>query len=228
MEPVNHLRPATLIIGPSGDLLDVARVLGRRGDLIGLLSRDAERLGQFKQRLSSWGVEAESFDADVTDSAAVLGAFSSFAGWSKRLDRMIYNIGVLSNEPASEVTQTELSRAMAANFFGFVNCFQLALPMFQRLNGGHVVSISGSPALELDSSPVAYATSKASLKIYVQALRRELGESGIRFSELYLGQMKDGYDVRELRCEEVVTGVLQILESQAERLVVGNTRDERK
>ncbi|MBK6767374.1 MAG: SDR family NAD(P)-dependent oxidoreductase [bacterium] len=224
MESVAQLRPATLIVGPSGDLLDVARILGRRGEVIGLLSRDAARLQTFKDRLLGWGVDADLFLADVTDSSQVLDAFMRFSGWSKRLDRMIYNVGVLSNEPASEVTQTELSRAMAANFFGFVNCFQLALPMFQRLNRGHVVSISGAPALELDSSPVAYATSKASLKIYLQALRRELSDNGIRFSELYLGQMQDGYDVRELRCEEVVSGVLQVLVSQADRMLVGNTR----
>lgn len=222
MESVESLRPTTLIVGASGDLLEVGRVLGRQGERIGLLSRNTRVLHQFKERLLDWGVDAEIFMADVTDSQRVLEAFMQFSVWSKRLDRLIYNVGVLSTEPASEVTESELARVMGANFFGFVNCFQLAQPMFQRFGSGHVIAMSGTDAIVLENSPVAYATSKASLRIYIQALRGELEEKGILFSELFLGQMRDGFDLRELTCEEIVTGVLQVIESKLPRHVIGN------
>lgn len=221
MESINHRAPATLIVGVSGDLLEVARELGRQGERIGLLSRNTQLLYRYKERLEGWGVECEAFAADVSESQSVLNAMMSFSAWSPRADRLIYNVGVLSTETAATVTESELSRVMGANFFGFVNCFQLVQPMFQRLGQGHAVVVSSVAALEPETQPVAYAASKASLKIYVNSLRKEVVKYRIRISEIYLGQIATSDGPRDLTCEEIVAGVCHVIQSKPERFLIG-------
>ena len=221
MEPLDFSEKTSLIAGVSPDMIEVYRSLIPRAGKAALLSRNEKKLDQLTRRLIGWGVDASAYRADVTDSASVLDAFREFSAWSRRLDVFIYNVGVVSNESASEITESELARVMSANFFGFVNCFQLAMPMMKKSGGGHAMIISGSSALDTESESVAYAASKSSLQIYAKALRRELKESGIKITELYLGRMQSGGGWRWLVCEEIVAGVVQALSEQPDRLMIG-------
>lgn len=215
----------TLLVGASPDLVELAQLLGRDGERIGLMARDEPRLRQFKERLDARGVECETFVADVTESESVLQAYQRFAAWSRRLDRLIYNVGMVSHENAAEVTSSSLHKAMSTNFFGFVNCVQLGMPMFKRTGGGHVLTISSTRTLDHDQ-PVAYAASKASLQIYISALRRELSESAFKISEVFLGQIRSGQGWRDLACEEIVQGVRCAIHEQPPRYVIGETNRE--
>jgi short-subunit dehydrogenase len=221
LESIENREKTTLIAGISGDLVEVCRTLGARAGKVALLSRNAKKLDQFSSRLINWGIDATSFRADVTDSESVLQAFRDMTAWSRRLDVLIYNVGVISNEAASEVTESELARVMSANFFGFVNCFQLAMPVMKHQGGGHVLILSGSGSLDPASESVADAASKASLQIYTKALRRELRDYKIKITEVYLGRMQSGAGWRWLTCEEIVAGVISALEEKPERFVIG-------
>ncbi len=221
MEPLDFTTKTSLIASVSADMIEVFRSLVPKAGRTALLSKNEKKLDQLTQRLIGWGVDASAYKADVTDSASVLEAFREFSMWSRRLDVFIYNVGVVSTESASEITESELARVMSANFFGFVNCFQLALPMMKKGRGGHVLIISASSALEPETESVAYAASKSSLQIYAKALRRELKGNGIGITELYLGKMQSGAGWRWLTCEEIVEGVIQALSDKPDRLIIG-------
>jgi uncharacterized protein len=221
LESLDFTGKTTLIAGVSADMVEVCRSLIPRAGKVALLSRNEKKLEQFTHRLINWGVDATAFKADVTDAESVLNAFREMTAWSRNLDVFIYNVGVVSTESATEVTESELSRVMSANFFGFVNCFQLAMPVMKKSGGGHSIIISGSRGLNPDEEPVAYAASKASLQIYAKALRRELKPSGISITELYLGRMQSGAGWRWLTCEEIVAGVRLALSERPERMIVG-------
>ncbi len=218
---MSTLPVTTLIVGASPDLVELARELGKRGEQVALISRNPGRLTDFRYRLTSFGVHCEVFTADVTESSSVLQAFTQLGKWSKRLDRMIYNVGVVSGELASEVTESELARVMSTNFFGFVNCFQLAHEMFKRQKSGHAIVISSADAITLEHAPVSYAASKAALQIYIQALRAEV-PSEISISEIFFGKMPvspSGH--RWLNCDEIVSGLIQTIDTRVPRYVVG-------
>ena len=212
------------MVGASPDLVELGMILGRTGERIGLMARTESRLRQFKQRLSDHNVDCESFVTDVTESGSVLIGFQRFSEWSRRLDRLIYNVGMVSRESAVELTAPELHRVMSTNFFGFVNCLQLAMPMFKRTGRGHVITISSVHALD-GEQPVAYAASKASLRIYTDALRRELSDVSIKISEVYLGQMRHGGEWRDLTCEEIVAALDDVIVNQPERSFAGTNTE---
>lgn len=221
LESLTAHSPTTLIVGASGDSGEVGRELGARGERIALLSRDGAMLNGFRERLEHRGVECAVFEADVTESESVLTAFMHLSRWSLRLDRLIYNVGAVSNERAAEVSESELARVMGVNFFGFVNCFQLALPMFQRLGRGHVVTMSRATESAENEVSVAYAASRASLQIYVNALRNELAEKHVHFTDVMLGRSSVAGEYQELTCEEIVAGLLRVMEELPERFVIG-------
>ena len=214
----------TLIVGASPDLVEMARHLGRDSEWIGLLSRTEAKLRPLKERLTSRDITAEYFVGDVTEMVSVQDAFEKVAEWSPQLDRMIYNVGTISHEAASEITSRGIHKVMSPNFFGFVNCFQLGLPLLRRSGESHVITISSVHALE-EVQPVAYAASKAALRIYIAALRRELQRERIRISEVYLGQKQNANGWRDLVCEEIVEGLLQVLKERPERHLIGQATD---
>ena len=210
----------TLIVGASPDLVEMAKLLGRDGGRIGLLSRNATALQQFKDRLTARDVQAECFAGDVTETGSVQSAFARIVEWSPRLDCMIYNVGIVSHETASTITSRGLHKVMSPNFFGFVNCFQLALPMFRRNGHGHAITLSSAHALD-EVQPIAYAASKASLRIYLTALRRELAGQNMEISEVYLGQKQEANGWRDLVCEEIIDGMLRVIAERPERFLIG-------
>jgi short-subunit dehydrogenase len=214
----------TLIVGASPDLVEMAKLLGRDGGRIGLLSRNAATLQQFKDRLTARDVHAQYFVGDVTETGSVQSAFARVAEWSPQLDCMIYNVGIVSHETASAITSRGLHKVMSPNFFGFVNCFQLALPLFRRNGRGHAITLSSAHALD-EVQPVAYAASKASLRIYITALRRELAGQNLEISEVYLGQKQEANGWRDLVCEEIIDGMLRVVAERPERFLIGGSTE---
>lgn len=223
VESLEKEAAATLIVGVSGDLIEVARALGRNGEKIGLVSKNSDLLYRYKDRLEEYGVGCSAYVADVTDSQSVLNMLTKFSAWSPRLDRLIYNVGVMSNERAGQVSEGELATAMSANFYGFVNCFQLVQTMFSRLGRGHAVVMSSAAALSPDEHPVANSTSKASLRIFIKALRKELDSKEIIISEVFLGSMRTSAGQRELTCEEIVHGLMHVLREQPDEYLIGQS-----
>lgn len=218
------MEKTTLIVGASPDLVEMAKLLGRDGEQIGLVSRTENKLQQYKERLASRGISAEYFVGDVTETSSVQEAFARVAAWSPQIDRMIYNVGIVSHETASTITSRGIHKVMSPNFFGFVNCFQLCLPMFRRSGNGHAVTISSVHALD-EIQPVAYAASKAALRIYIAALRRELNRDRVQISEVYLGQKQEANGWRDLVCEEIIQGLMRVISERPERFLIGESTD---
>lgn len=221
MESLDRHPPCTIIVGVSGDLLEVARQLGRQGEQIGLLSRNTQLLYRYKELLDECGVRCQAYAMDVTQAQSVLNTLMTLAAWSPRVDRMIYNISVLAAECDSEAGGSELARMMEASFLGFVNCFQLLQPMFKRLGHGHALLMT--EAVSPDGGPDAIASvGQASLRIYLKALRNELIGQNISLTEVQLGRVPQGETVRDLTCEEVVAGLFDAIRNRPTELTIGH------
>jgi len=222
MESLSNYPPCTVIVGVSGDLLEVARQLGREGERIGLMSRNTQLLYRYKELLEECGVQCQAYATDATQAQSVLNSVTNLSAWSPRVDRFIYNVGVLSAECDRSENANELARMMEASFLGFVNCFQLVHPMFKRLGHGHAV-IMNDARTDGESTHAAIAGQSA-LRIYLKALRGELGNSAVTLSEVYLGRIALGTELRELSCEEVVEGVFEVLRTKPAEYTVGQRR----
>jgi short-subunit dehydrogenase len=221
MEPVENYPPTTLIVGPSLELLSAARILCCRGEQVALLSRSDVRLEQLRAQFVGEGLSCAAFRADVTEPGDTLTAFASLAKWSPRLDRLIYNRRVVSSEQAAQVPESEMNRVMGANLFGFVNCFQLAHPMFKRCGSGAAIVVSDDRLRGPDETGVAYEASHAASQIYLAALRREVAPDHVHICELLIGIIREHDVLRNPNDEEVVNAVCHVIDRQPDRFSIG-------
>jgi len=211
----------TLIAGVSPAMLAVTDTLVEQGERVVLFFRTKEKLQELIAH-PPWKKEAVlPLLASVTDGKAVIRAYERLIEWSLRLDCLIYNVGFEPNDETQTFSGAELVRVMGLNFYGFVNCFSLALPMFKRVGRGHAVIICGAAALALEGQPAAYAASRAALQIYLRALRRELTGQAISVTELYIGRKPTVRGPRQLSQREIVEGILQALRSRPGKHIMG-------
>lgn len=211
----------TLIAGVSPVMLDMAHKLTLQGERVVFFFRSKEKLQELIAKVTGPKDLVLPLVASVTDGKAVIKAYEKLIKWTRRLDCLIYNVGIEPSEATQAFSGAEFVRVIGLNFYGFVNCFSLALPLFKRVGRGHAIAVCGPAALSLESQPAAYAASRAALQIYVRTLRRELSGNDIAITELYLGRVPMARGTRKPREREVVEGILQVLRSRPAKHVIG-------
>jgi NAD(P)-dependent dehydrogenase (short-subunit alcohol dehydrogenase family) len=211
----------TLVIGLTPDLAEAAARLGEQGDRVGLLGGETERLHPYREWLQERSTICEAFPADVADGSSVVTAFTSFAAWSPRLDRLLFHVQAVGADSGFPRSDLQFQRVMGYNFLGFVNCFQLARPMLKRTGGGQAVIIWSPDARAAAADGAAESASRASLQIFVSALRRECDAERIVISELFLGLVASESGDRYPTRAEIVDAILRVIEDRPARHVLG-------
>ncbi|MFZ0886736.1 MAG: SDR family NAD(P)-dependent oxidoreductase, partial [Candidatus Acidiferrales bacterium] len=114
-------------------------------------------------------IQADAADADAVN-AAVEKTFATFG----RLDVLVNNAGTAIPKPFEETTLEELDRVLDINVRGVFVATQAALKHMK--SGGRVIMI-GSAVGERVAAPglVPYAGTKGAVKMFTQALAREIG-----------------------------------------------------
>ena len=132
------------------------------------------------------GGRAIAIQADATDAeagkAAVEKAVEKFGG----LDVLVNNAGTAIPKTFEETTLEEMDRLLNINVRGVFIATQAALKHMKR--GGRIIVI-GSCLGERVMTPglVAYSATKGAVKIFTQALSRELGSRGITVNNVQPG-----------------------------------------
>src|SRR5712691_5598368 len=132
------------------------------------------------------GGKAIAIQADATDAkpveSAVEKAFATFG----RLDVLVNNAGTAIPKPFEEATLEEMDRVIAINVRGVFVATQAALKHMK--SGGRVIMI-GSAVGERVAAPglVPYAGTKGAVKMFTQALAREIGSRGITVNNVQPG-----------------------------------------
>jgi len=126
-------------------------------------------------------IQADAADADAVK-AAVEKTFVTFG----RLDVLVNNAGTAIPKPFEEVTLEEMDRVIAINVRGVYVATQAALKHMK--SGGRVIMI-GSAVGERVAAPglVPYAGTKGAVKMFTQALAREIGSRGITVNNVQPG-----------------------------------------
>ena len=138
------------------------------------------------QEIMAAGKKAAAFRADAADAGAVAFAVEETVKRFGGLDVLVNNAGTVIGKRFEETTLDEIDRLFSINLRGALIATQAALRYLP--NGGRIISI-GSCAGEYVGSPglVTYAASKGALKMFSQALARELGERAITVNTIQPG-----------------------------------------
>lgn len=158
----------------------LARHYAAQGAVLGLAARRADALAELAATLP--GTTA-CYPLDVADAKALAAAAADFISRFGAPDIVIANAGVSAGTLTEHAEDLAVFRAimetnvygMAATFAPFIGPMQAAGGEGRRLVGiASVAGIRGLPGAE------AYSASKAAAIVYLESLRLEMRESGIR------------------------------------------------
>jgi 3-oxoacyl-[acyl-carrier protein] reductase len=141
-------------------------------------AKDANAASAVVKAIERDGGRAIAIQADAANIEAVKGAVEKVFATFGRLDVLVNNAGTAIPKPFEETTLEEMDRVIDINVRGVFVTTQAAL---RHMNdGGRIINI-GSAVGERVQVPglVPYSATKGAVKIFTQALSRELGSRNI-------------------------------------------------
>jgi 3-oxoacyl-[acyl-carrier protein] reductase len=149
-------------------------------------TKGAEAAASVVKEIERTGGQAIAIQADAADANAVKAAvektFATFGG----LDVLVNNAGTAIPKTFEETTLEEMDRVLDINVRGVFVATQAALKHMK--NGARIIMI-GSAVGERVAAPglVPYAGTKGAVKMFTQALAREIGGRGITVNNVQPG-----------------------------------------
>ena len=200
---MNTKRIALITGANKGIGFETARQLGQQQITVLLGARDAAKGEAAAAKLRAEGLEARALELDVTVSASIQRAADKVAQEFGRLDVLVNNAGVMTDDQTKKVSEQPLSAWRATfetNLFGVVAVTQAFLPLLRKSETGRIVNLSsilGSNTLHSDpQSPIydfklpAYNVSKSAVNAYTVQLAYELRDTPIKVNAAHPGWVK--------------------------------------
>ena len=149
-------------------------------------SKGADAAASVVKEIERAGRKAIAIQADAADANAVQAAVEKTVTTFGRLDILVNNAGTALPKRFVETTLEELDRLIDINVRGTFVTTQAALK--QMNDGGRIIMI-GSAVGERVAAPglVPYAGTKGAVKMFTQALAREIGSRGITVNNVQPG-----------------------------------------
>jgi 3-oxoacyl-[acyl-carrier protein] reductase len=149
-------------------------------------TKGADAAASVVKQIERAGGKAIAIQADATDADAVTAAVEKTFTTFGRLDVLVNNAGTAIPKPFEEATLEEMDRVLDINVRGVYVATQAALKHMK--SGGRIIMI-GSAVGERVAAPglVPYAGTKGAVKMFTQALAREIGGRGITVNNVQPG-----------------------------------------
>jgi len=149
-------------------------------------SKGADAAAVVIKEIERDGGKAIAIQADATNAEAAKAAVEKTVEMFGGLDILVNNAGTAIPKTFEETTLEEMDRLLDINVRGVFIATQAALKHMKR--GGRIIMI-GSAVGERVMTPglVPYAATKGAIKIFTQALSRELGSRGITVNNVQPG-----------------------------------------
>jgi short-subunit dehydrogenase len=166
----------------------LAEYYAANGARLGLCARRAELLHGLAAR---WPGQIDCYPLDVTDAVALRTAAEDFIARLGAPDVVIANAGVSAGTLTECAEDLEvIRRIMEVNCFGLAACFSPFIGAMRRAGGGRLVGIASLAGIRGLPGAAAYCASKAAAICYLESLRVELRDSGIRVITICPGYVR--------------------------------------
>jgi 3-oxoacyl-[acyl-carrier protein] reductase len=165
----------------------IAKRLAAAGASVAITySKGADAAASVVNAIEGAGGEAIAIQADAADADAVKSAVEKAVAKFGRLDVLVNNAGTAIPKTFEETTLKEMDHVIDINLRGVFVATQAALKHMK--DGGRIIMI-GSAVGERAVAPglVPYAATKGAVKMFTQALSREVGSRGITVNNVQPG-----------------------------------------
>ena len=127
---------------------------------------------------------------DVTDAAAVKGAFMQVFKTEGRIDVLVNNAGVVFNKKIGMIVRPETELMFRVNVIAVIEAVQLVSRLMARTGGGSVVNIASVTAVLGSPGQSAYSATKGAVISFTKSAAKELAPLRIRVNAVAPGIVK--------------------------------------
>ena len=165
----------------------IAKRLSEDGAKVAITyTKGAEAAASVIKEIERAGGKAIAIQADAADAKAVEGAVEKTFATFGRLDVLVNNAGTAIPKTFEETTLEEMDRVLDVNVRGVLAATQAALKHMNK--GGRIIMIGSSVGERvLVPGLVPYSATKGAVKMFTQALSREVGSRGITVNNVQPG-----------------------------------------
>ena len=125
------------------------------------------------------GVQAEAFQADVSDPAACESLIAQVKERFGRLDILVNNAGVTRDGLLMTAKPEDFDKVLDTNLKGAYFCMKAAAKLMMRQRYGRIVNLSSVVGLRGNPGQTGYAASKAGILGLTKAAAKELASRNI-------------------------------------------------
>jgi short-subunit dehydrogenase len=171
----------------SGIGWELAKCLAAEGCRVGLVARRKEKLETLAEEIRRTGGTAEFARADIGDRAQANEAIRQLAAKIGPADLLIANAGVGMPTVVNPLNVGHTEKMNRTNFLGVVYSIEAVLPEMLRRQSGHLAAVSTLASYKGLPGESGYCATKAAVNIYLEGLRIQLRNRGIRVTTICPG-----------------------------------------
>jgi NAD(P)-dependent dehydrogenase (short-subunit alcohol dehydrogenase family) len=137
-------------------------------------------------------VSAWAYPVSVIDRAGLNAMVKELSETAGRIDILVNNAGIGQVVPLALMEEEDWDRMMDTHVKGAFLTSQAVLRVMVRQKYGRILNVSSLAGIKMMRAPVHYATAKAALKGFTEALAKEIGRYGITVNCLAPGVLDEG------------------------------------
>lgn len=161
-----------------------AELLASKGVEVGILAERPAEVDETVAAIHHAGGVAVPVYADLTRRSDVEGLIDRLEAEGFAVDALVNNAGIGLQADILDTQEEDLRRLFEVNYFAAFSLSRDALRHMARRGRGHIVNISSASARRSLPGMSVYASTKAAMHSFSQALRIEAAASGVHVSEL--------------------------------------------
>ena len=127
---------------------------------------------------------------DITDEKAVKQSLSQIMKLEKRIDCLVNNAAIISNQKLGMIVMSEAEKMFKVNVLSVINMIQIVARLMARNGGGGRINISSITATNGSAGQVAYSASKGAIISLTKSCAKELATMNIRVNAIAPGIVK--------------------------------------
>jgi short-subunit dehydrogenase len=151
---------------------------------VGILAENPAQVEQTVEALRSEGGRAFGVHADLSQPEAVEGLIPKIEAEHGPLDLLVNNAGLGLQGDVTETHQGDVRLLFEINFFSMVTLSRDAFRVMAERGRGHIINISSASAKRALPGLGIYASTKAAMHAFSQALRIEGKGVGVEVTEI--------------------------------------------
>jgi len=181
-----------LITGASGAIgRAIAIKLASQGAAIAAhYGSNVKAVDETARLVAAAGSKAQTFKANIADTAEIRAMFKALDDAYGRLDILINNAGIDIQKNISEISEEDFDNTFAVNTKGYLFCIQEAGKRIGE--GGRIVNISSVLAKLNRPGTALYAATRASESVFARIAAQEFGARGITVNSVSPGPVEPG------------------------------------